>query len=144
MQTVSVTLPAGLAVIVPSSLGIVSTNGLSYSFSGTAAQVQTALRSLQISVPAAIGVSTETLTLTIDGASTTTALKTVSTDTVYVGATDATDGQYATSAIASSLLATGKVGLFTDYNGATAATIAGTFRSLVKYVVGHSSRSIWL
>ena len=126
----TVMLPGGAATLLPSGqssgTGTLSTNGLSYSFSGTASQLQEALRTLQVSVPASQTGSTESLTLTIDGFSTVTTVKVASTDTVYVGAVDGTDGAYAGGAIAAPLLATGKVGLFDDYNGLTSVAVAGT------------------
>ncbi len=135
----TVTLPGGAATLVSPGSGSVSANGLSYSFSGTAAQLQAALRSLQLSVPASQTVSTETLSLDINGFTTTATVKTVSTDTVYVGAVDGNDSTYASSTIAAPLLATGKVGLFDDYNGTTSVAIAGTGASLASEWSGASA-----
>ncbi len=135
----TVTLPGGAATLVSPGTGSVSANGLSYSFSGTAAQLQAALRSLQLSVPASQAVSTETLSLDINGFTTTATVKTVSTDTVYVGAVDGNDSTYASGTIAAPLLATGKVGLFDDYNGLTSVAIAGAGPSLASGWSGASA-----
>ncbi|MGI4799898.1 MAG: beta strand repeat-containing protein [Janthinobacterium lividum] len=130
LLTATVTLPTGTATLVSPGVGTLSANGTIYTLNGTATQIQVALRALQLSVPASATSSTEALTLSIAGESATTTVKVVSTDTVYVGAVDSTDGTYASTTIAAPLLATGKVGLFDDYNGMTATTIAGTSSSL--------------
>ncbi|WP_419727948.1 baseplate J/gp47 family protein [Lichenicola sp.] len=141
--TATVTLPSGIAHLVD-SVGTVSANGLSYSYSGTAAQLQTALRDLQVLVPAAAGSATEALTLTLSGSgiateSATTMLKVVSTDTVYVGATDSNQSTYANPTIATPLLATGEVGLYQDYSGMTGATDTGSTAALASTWSGASA-----
>ena len=125
-----VSLSGGPATLLAGGGGTLSDGNLVDFFSGTASQLQTALRDLQVSVPASASPSTETLTLNINGLITNTTLKIGSTDTVFVGATDSTDGLYASSSISAPLLATGKIGLFDDYNGITGTVIAGSSASL--------------
>ena len=126
---VTVTLSGGGQLVDPLA-GAVSANGLSFSCVGTFAQEQAALRALEVVVAPGAATSTQTLSFNLNGHVATTVLDVVSTDTVFVGAVDATQGGYAASAVAAPLLATGKVGLFADYNGATATAIAGTSASL--------------
>ena len=130
IMDIIVALSGGSAAFVSGGPGILAPDGRSYSLSGTAAELQAALRTLQFSVPASATTSTEILTLNINGRIDSTTLDIASTDTVFVGATDSTDGLYASSSIAAPLLATGEIGLFDDYNGMTATVIAGTSASL--------------
>ena len=125
-----VALSGGPATLIGGDGGVLAPNGLSYSLSGTVAELQTALRALRVSVAATTSTSTETLTLNIDGRVASTTLDIASTDTVFAGATDTTDGLYANGGIAAPLLSTGKIGLLEDYNGMTAAVVTGTSASL--------------
>ncbi len=126
---VMVTLSGG-GVLSDPGVGAVSSDGLVFSFAGTFAQEQAALRALEVVVAPSATTTAQTLSFDLNGHVATTALDVVSTDTVFVGAVDATQGGYADAAVASPLLATGKVGLFTDYNGATSAAIAGSAAAL--------------
>ncbi len=126
---VTVTLSGG-GRLVDAAAGTVSANGLSFSYAGTFAQEQAALRALQVVVAPSANTSTQFLTFNLNGHVATTTLNIVSADTVFVGATDSTQSGYASTTVAAPLLATGKIGLFTDYNGATAAVAAGTSATL--------------
>ncbi len=139
IMDIIVALSGGPATLIAGDGGVLASNGLSYSLSGTAAELQAALRVLRLSVPATASPSTETLTLNLNGRIATTTLDIASTDTVFSGATDTTDGLYAAGGIAAPLLATGKVGLLDDYNGLTAALITGTSASLQAEWAGTAS-----
>ncbi len=129
--SVSVSLPQGLAHLAAHGGGAVSADGLTFSDSGTAAQLQTALRDLGVTVaPGAPAGATEALTLSIDGATRVVTLAIAGTDTVFVGATDATESGYAAQSVAAPLLATGKVGLADDYTGIVSTVVNGSAPAL--------------
>ncbi|MBE7210783.1 MAG: hypothetical protein INR65_07165, partial [Gluconacetobacter diazotrophicus] len=119
----SLTLSAGVAHFASfPSFGSVSADGLTYTVYGTAAQIQEALRSLRLSVPAGTQSGAQTLTVNAQGFIHTTQLQLASADTVLVGAPDSTEAGYASATLAAPLLASGNVGLLYDYNGVSAAS----------------------
>ena len=129
--TISASLPSGLAQLVARGGGAVSADGLTFTDTGTAAQLQTALRSLAVTVPAGTTAGkTEALTLSLEGATRTVTLNLTGTDTVFVGAPDATEIGYASASIAAPLLAAGNIGLVDDYNGIVSTVVAGSGAAL--------------
>ncbi len=83
IMDIIVALSGGPATLIAGDGGVLASNGLSYSLSGTAAELQAALRVLRLSVPATASPSTETLTLNLNGRIATTTLDIASTDTVF-------------------------------------------------------------
>ncbi len=130
VSTATASLPAGAASLVATSGGTVSASGLLWTASGTAAQIQSDLRGLEVSVPAASSVSSEAVTLNLNGQSTRTTLSIQSTDTVYVGSSSAMT-PFTAASVAAPLIATGKIGLYGQQGGVVAAAFAGSLPDLV-------------
>ncbi|MCQ8279317.1 baseplate J/gp47 family protein [Acetobacteraceae bacterium KSS8] len=120
-----VTLSPGAAKLVPAGVGVLSSDGLTYTYDGTPAQLQAALRGLTVSVPASATAATETLTLNINGRVTAETLTIAPTATVFVGAPDGTEVGYSASSVSQPLVSTGSIGLVDDYNGIVSTVVSG-------------------
>ena len=130
VSTATASLPAGAAAFVSTQGGTLSADGLRWTATGTAGQIQSDLRGLEVLVPASASASSETVTLSLDGNSTKTILALQSSDVVYVGSSSTMD-PFATASVAAPLLATGKIGLYGQQGGVIASAFDNSLPTLV-------------